>query len=132
MLTKGLHHLGLTINSLTEAKLFFIELLGWQLVKEESHYPAAFVSDGTILITLWKVKKYPATAFSRQENIGLHHFAINTNQQEFHTIYQKLTCSQFTIEFGPQLLRSGPAQHFIVNGPSNIRIEFINFPKQEY
>lgn len=45
-ITKGVHHIGLTVSKLEESALFFTSLLGWKEVKREIDYPAIFVSDG--------------------------------------------------------------------------------------
>ena len=52
--TQGAHHIGLTVPDLDKAKTFFIDTLGFEQVGEVPEYPAAFVSDGTIMITLWR------------------------------------------------------------------------------
>jgi hypothetical protein len=46
-------------------------------VRRRPDYPAIFVSDGTVMITLWQAAD-PATAaaFDRRANIGLHHLAL--------------------------------------------------------
>lgn len=130
-MTLGIHHLGLTVENLEEAKDFFVTLLGWKLVKEDPSYPNAFVSDGNILITLWKTQTDQPAAFNRKTNIGLHHLAIKVaSEQELNETYQKIAKSKYKIEFSPELLWQGPSKHFMVYGPSQIRIEFINFVSQ--
>jgi len=127
-MTLGIHHLGLTVTDLEEAKDFFVTLLGWKLVKEDASYPNAFVSDGNILITLWKIQTNQPIAFDRKTNIGLHHLAIKVaDEQELNQTYQKITESKYKIEFAPELLKGGPSKHFMVYGPSQIRIEFIHY-----
>ena len=75
--TLGAHHVGLTVPSLADARAFFQDALGFEAVGEVPDYPAAFVSDGNIMITLWQTQD-PATAtpFDRRRNIGLHHLAL--------------------------------------------------------
>ena len=52
-LTRGVHHVGLTVPDLASARRFFVEALGYEQRGEAADYPAVFVSDGTTLITLW-------------------------------------------------------------------------------
>ena len=52
--TQGVHHVGLTVKSLDEARHFFINTLRYEQVGEKPDYPAAILSDGTTLITLWQ------------------------------------------------------------------------------
>jgi catechol 2,3-dioxygenase-like lactoylglutathione lyase family enzyme len=55
--TKGAHHIGFTVSKLEESARFFTNILGWKEVGRKPDYPAIFVSDGKILITLWEVKE---------------------------------------------------------------------------
>jgi len=125
-MTLSIHHLGLTVESLDEAKVFFVELLGWSVTREDSEYPSVFVSNGHVLLTLWRAKKTKPTAFDKDANIGLHHFAVQVeSRQVLEKIYETLRESKFEVEFSPEYLRGGPTTHFMVYGPSQIRVEFI-------
>ena len=129
-MTKGCHHIGLTVSRLDESAAFFTTLLGWKEVKRDEEYPAIFVSDGTTMITLWKNRvgknKTEPTAFNKNQNIGLHHVAFTVeNEKELNKIYDKLRAKNVKIEFAPELLREGPAKHMICFEPSGIRVEFI-------
>ena len=134
-MTKGCHHIGLTVSRLDESAAFFTKLLGWKEVKRDPEYPAIFVSDGTTLITLWKNRegknkegknKTEPTAFDKNQNIGLHHIAFTVgNEKELNAIYDKLRANNIKIEFAPELLREGPAKHMMCFEPSGIRVEFI-------
>ena len=75
--TLGVHHIGLTVPDLAATQSFFCDVLGYSVVGEKPDYPAVFVSDGTVMITLWQVAD-PATAtpFDRGSVIGLHHLAL--------------------------------------------------------
>ena len=53
--TRGVHHVGLTVSDLDGARAFFVSVLGFSVVAERLDYPAVFVSDGVTLITLWRV-----------------------------------------------------------------------------
>src|SRR5258707_13127886 len=76
-LTRGAHHIGLAVPDLGTATRFFCDALGFNVAGERPDYPARFVRDGTVLLTLWQVSD-PATAtrFNRRANIGLHHLAL--------------------------------------------------------
>jgi catechol 2,3-dioxygenase-like lactoylglutathione lyase family enzyme len=45
-LTRGIHHVGLTVPDLDEARAFFCGLLGFEEVGGVPDYPSIFVSDG--------------------------------------------------------------------------------------
>jgi hypothetical protein len=52
-------------------------LSGWRVVGQRPEYPAAFVSDGQQIATLWQVEAPDqAVAFDRRTNVGLHHLAL--------------------------------------------------------
>jgi catechol 2,3-dioxygenase-like lactoylglutathione lyase family enzyme len=124
--TKGIHHLGLTVSKLEESADFFKSMLGWKEVKRKEDYPAIFVSDGTIMLTLWATKDEPVTAFDKNKNVGLHHVAFTVaDEATLHDVHQRLTTSGVPIEFGPELLGAGPAKHMMCYEPSGIRIEVI-------
>ena len=70
--TRGVHHVGLTVSDLEGARAFFEGVLGFSVVAERLDYPAVFVSDGVTLITLWRVEDPEACApFDRRRNVGL-------------------------------------------------------------
>ncbi|MFT5259162.1 MAG: catechol 2,3-dioxygenase-like lactoylglutathione lyase family enzyme [Cryomorphaceae bacterium] len=78
--TNGIHHLGLTVPSLSAARDFFVDALGFKQVGKTPAYPAVIVSDGSVTISLWQVEdKLKAVQFDRKSNIGLHHFALKVN-----------------------------------------------------
>ena len=54
--TKGVHHVGLTVRRLDEARHFFVDSLGYEQVGEIPDYPAVFLSDGNTMITLWQAE----------------------------------------------------------------------------
>lgn len=128
-MTQGIHHLGLTVNSLEEGRAFFVDLLGWKVVREDFSYPSLFVGNEFTIVTLWMATADSVLAFDRKSNIGLHHFAISVPfETELKQIFEKLSVSKFEIESPPVKLREGPAIHFFVSGPSGIRIEFVHIP----
>lgn len=125
-LTKGSHHIGLTVSNLEQSAAFFIGMLGWEEVKRNEEYPAIFVSDGHIMITLWATKETPEVPFNRRANVGLHHLALQVSSESvLNQIHQKLTDNQIHVEFAPESIGDGPAKHMMCNDPSGIRIEFI-------
>lgn len=125
-MTKGTHHIGLTVSNLEESTAFFISLLGWREVRRNEEYPAIFVSDGSIMLTLWATKESPSIPFDRKHNVGLHHLALQVeNEDALNKIYERLANSGTNIEFAPELVRQGPAKHMMCYEPSGIRIEFI-------
>jgi catechol 2,3-dioxygenase-like lactoylglutathione lyase family enzyme len=126
--TQGIHHLGLTVSDVKAASAFFIEALGFKQVKEVPAYPAIFVSDGTIMLTLWQAEA-PATAtpFDRKANLGLHHFALRVSETtvlaELHE--QLVARDDVTIEFAPEALGDSGIEHMMCRIPGNIRLELI-------
>ena len=126
--TQGAHHVGLTVPNLDQTRQFFIDTLGYQQVGEKPDYPAAFVSDGTTMITLWQAQD-PANAvpFDRKNSIGLHHLALKVESVEaLNQLHGTLASTDsVAIEFAPESLGGGPIQHMMCNIPGGIRIEFI-------
>ena len=124
--TQGAHHIGLTVSKLEESAAFFTKLLGWKEVKRREDYPAIFVSDGNIMVTLWNNKVDPPTGFDKNRNIGLHHVAFKIeNETALNNLFKKLVDANVPIEFPPELLGEGPAKHMMCCEPSGIRVEFI-------
>ena len=78
--TRGAHHVGLTVPNLDTTRKFFIETLGYEQVGEIPDYPAAFLSDGSIMITVWQAQDpVNAVPFDRKNVIGLHHLALTVD-----------------------------------------------------
>ncbi|MCG9692703.1 VOC family protein [Vibrio sp. Isolate22] len=125
-LTKGVHHVGLTVSKLEESAKFFVEQLGWNEVKRNPNYPAIFVSDGNIMLTLWDAKADSPVEFDRKANVGLHHLALLVESEgHLDELHKQFLNSDVTVEFGPELVREGPAKHLMCYDPSGIRIEFF-------
>ena len=126
--TQGVHHAGLTVPDLAAARTFFQEALGFKQVGEVPSYPAVFLSDGTVLITLWQALD-PANAvpFDRRRVIGLHHLALRSpGQEELDALHRDLAARQdVQIEFAPQPLGGGPTRHMMCAIPGHIRLELI-------
>jgi len=125
-LTQGVHHVGLTVSDINASCEFFTNLLGWQQVGSNPDYPAVFVSDGVVMLTLWQTKEPAFVAFNKDQNIGLHHLALKVDSLEsLNALHDKLVSANVKIEFSPELLREGPTQHMMCYEPSGNRIEFI-------
>ncbi len=126
--TKGMHHLGLAVKDLYKSAQFFTKILGWQESGYDETYPRTAVSDGVIRLTLWQVEnQLEAVAFNRKSNIGLHHLALEVEEEiMLIELFEKLKgIANVDIEFPPELLGAGPRKHFMCNEPGGIRIEFI-------
>lgn len=126
--TQGAHHIGLTVPDLQQTRTFFIDTLGFKQVGEKPDYPAVFVSDGTIMITLWQaVNPEQATPFDRKNVIGLHHFALKMESlTELKELHQTLTQTPgVEIEFAPEPLGGSPLHHMMCSIPGGIRMELI-------
>lgn len=129
-ITQGIHHIGLTVSDLEASRQFFTELLGWRQVGENLDYPAVFVSDGVVMVTLWQTKS-PSTciSFNKNNNVGLHHLALRvTSPDILNDLHEQLVDAGIKIEFAPEFLREGPTQHMMCYEPSGNRIEFIAVP----
>lgn len=125
-ITNGIHHIGLAVSKLEESASFFTSLLGWNEVRRNDEYPAIFVSDGRIMVTLWKTKEEPSITFDKNRNVGLHHVAFKVeNESDLFRIYERLVSNKVRIEFSPEQLGQGPAKHMMCYEPSGIRVEFI-------
>jgi len=126
--TAGVHHVGLTVPDLPRAVAFFTETLGFEEVGGNPDYPAVFVSDGSVMITLWRcADPSSATAFDRKAVIGLHHLALRVaDAAALDAVHAELAkVDDVAIEFPPEPLRGGPARHMMCAMPGGIRLEFF-------
>ena len=127
-LTCGVHHIGLTVPDLDQARAFFCGTLGFNEVGGVPAYPSIFVSDGSILITLWRAADpLTARAFDRTTNIGLHHLSLAVaDDSALDAVWAKVSAHQeVVVDFAPGPMRPGSAtRHFLVFIPGGIRIEF--------
>lgn len=128
-ITLGVHHVGLTVTNLDEARYFFMNTLQYQQVGEKPDYPAAILSDGKTLITLWQASDPTnVVGFDRKNVIGLHHLALAVDgDAALDCLYRDLRQdTSVKIEFAPALMGSGPRRHMMCNIPGGgIRVEFI-------
>ena len=126
--TSGVSHIGLTVSKLDETAQFFTQTLGWRPAGGRADYPAKFVTNGVIFLTLWQATDpKSAVAFNRKTNVGLHHLAIQVaTLEQLNGLYEKLQKTpNVEIEFGPEFMGSGPTTHMIIRDPSGLRLEFI-------
>ena len=126
--TQGVHHAGLTVPDLAAARAFFEGALGFEAVGEAPDYPAAFLSDGQVLITLWQAEDpASAIAFDRRRVIGLHHLALRVADADaLEALHGELAMRKdVEIEFAPQPLGGGPTRHMMCAIPGRIRLELI-------
>ena len=123
-ITQGVHHIGLTVSKLEDSANFFTTLLRWKEVRRKEDYPAIFVSDGQIMVTLWAIKEEPMGEFNKNKNIGLHHIALTVADEEtLYRLHEHLKENDVDIEFSPEQLGPGPAKHMMCYEPSGIRVE---------
>jgi catechol 2,3-dioxygenase-like lactoylglutathione lyase family enzyme len=126
--TRGAHHAGLTVSDLVAARAFFQDALGFEQVGELPDYPAVFLSDGVVMITLWQVEDPTSVVrFDRRRNIGLHHLALRVaDNAALDELSRELAGRRdVEIEFAPQPLGEGPTRHMMLAIPGGIRLELI-------
>lgn len=126
-ITKGVNHIGFTVSNLDATASLFINTLGWREVGGDPTYPARFVTDGAVFVTLWQATDpAKAIAFNRKTNVGLHHFAMTVSDLEtLDELHAELAINpNVEIEFAPQPNGNGPTVHMMVRGPSGLRLEF--------
>ncbi len=131
-LTKGIDHVGLTVADLELSRRFFVECLGWTVVGENPAYPAVFVSDGLIRLTLWQVDTSDGyTPFDRRKNIGLHHVALKApSEQALSELFVRVSAWPGVVaEFAPEPVGKGPKVHCMVREPGGVRVEFVYNPQ---
>lgn len=128
--THGVHHVGLAVKDLQTTLRFFKDALDFKEVGGKPDYPSVFVSDGTIMVTLWQADEGAAT-FDRKKNIGLHHLAFKLGSfEDLDAMHKKIKdWPGVEIEFSPEDVGEGPAKHMIFYEPGGIRLEFIVVPE---
>lgn len=124
----GVDHVGLTVSNLEASKSFFTDTLGFDAFGHDPSYPAYFLNNGSITVTLWQVKNGDkATPFNRKNNVGLHHLAFQIESMtKLNDLYKVLSQTKgVKIEFAPENLGNGPTKHMMIREPSGNRLEFI-------
>ena len=126
--TRGVHHVGLTVPELAATRKFFLETLGYRQVGEVPDYPAVFLTDDRVMVTLWQARD-PETArpFDREHHIGLHHLALAVaDKASLEALHERLADTDgVDVAFAPEPLGDGPTQHMMCAIPGGIRVEFI-------
>ncbi len=129
-LTKGVHHVGLTVKDLEASAGFFEQALGFDRIGGRPEYPSLFISDGTVMLTLWQSKTDDPVPFDRTTNIGLHHVALLVRDRA--ALDAAFTaCAAYPgakIEFPPEPLGGGPREHTMLYEPSGNRVELVYDP----
>lgn len=131
-ITTGVDHIGLTVTNLSASLAFFTNCLGWRLFGEKPDYPAAFVTDGHLKVTLWQVRDQShCQGFDRHQNVGLHHLALKVRTlEDLHLLYDKTReWPNVSTEFGPEPSGAGPKIHFMIYEPGGCRMEFSWDPR---
>jgi catechol 2,3-dioxygenase-like lactoylglutathione lyase family enzyme len=131
-LTVGIDHLGLTVRDLGTTVGFFVDCLGWKQVGARPNYPAAFVSDGHVVLTLWEVQRQAERVeFDRKTNVGLHHLALRVGSAAaLDEVYARVSkWPGVKVEFSPENLGEGPKRHTMLYEPGGIRLEFDFDPR---
>ncbi|MHA2936913.1 VOC family protein [Vibrio sp. RC27] len=126
--TGGIHHLGLSVPNIETTAAFFIELLNFTQVGGKPDYPAIFVSDGTVMLTLWQIKESNnQVEFNRQQNVGLHHFALKVESlEQLEALNEQFKLREdVDVEFAPEALAGTPLHHMMCAIPGGIRLELI-------
>ena len=125
--TQGVHHCGLTVPDLGAARTFFESALGFRAVGELPEYPAVFLSDGTVMLTLWQAENRAAAApFDRRRSVGLHHLALRVAPGVLDALHHDLAeRTDVDVEFAPEPLQGGPTRHMMCAIPGGIRLELI-------
>lgn len=127
----GVDHVGLTVTDLSASEGFFVETLGFTLLRRDPEYPASFMTNGAVIVTLWRATD-PAKAipFDRKSHVGLHHLAFAVDSFEaLDALHERLVRTPgVTIEFAPEPLSGGPTRHMMTREPSGNRLEFIHRP----
>ena len=106
--------------------------MGWKVVGGYDDYPAKFVTDGKLFLTLWQVTNpTKKISFNRKNNVGLHHLALSiASLNDLNTLYERCKKTDgVIIEFSPEPNGGGPTIHMMIREPSGNRIEFSYTPK---
>lgn len=117
----------MTVPNLEQTRNFFIETLGYDQIGEVPDYPAVFLSDGNLMLTLWQATDPDnAVPFDRKNVIGLHHLALTVDTGSLDGLYERLqNTADVDVEFAPEPLGDLPVRHMMCNIPGGIRVEFL-------
>jgi len=127
--TAGVHHVGLTVPDIRTTRDFFVDVLGFRQVGDKPHYPAVFVSDGVVMLTLWQTTDPEACReFDRKNCVGLHHIALRVRTPGgLDALHARLAeRSDVDVEFPPEPLGAAGTRHMMCAIPGGIRVELID------
>ena len=125
-LTIGVSHVGVSVADI-EKTAQFLEAIGFDRVGGVESYPSIFLSDGSTLITVWRLKTETPTPFNRTKNSGLHHLALKVPSLEaLDNVYDIVKGIEgVKIEFSPKVMDGAPnLSHMMCYEPNGIRVEF--------
>lgn len=102
-------------------------MFSFRRVAEKPRYPACFVNDGVILLTLRNCLSEEPTDFDRKIRVRLHHFALKLKDaNSLGVVLEKLREHEsVTIEFEPEGLGSSPHQHMTCTFFDDVRLEIF-------
>lgn len=126
-LTTGISHVGLSVRKIKKTAAFF-ERLGFKRIGGQKSYPSIFLTDGSVMLTIWEVKNSPHVDFDRRTNVGLHHLAIKVPTLD---ALKKIYCKVkrypgAKVEFSPRQIENTPLTHMMCFEPCGCRIEFTH------
>ncbi|CAM4386480.1 VOC family protein [Palleronia rufa] len=127
-LTRGVHHVGLTVPDCRATADFFIGVLGFAEVSGKPDYPSVFVSDGHVMLTLWQAEEPAvARAFDRKGAVGLHHLALSVADADaLAAVHERLAArDDVAVEFAPEAMGGAPLRHLMCAIPGGVRVEFV-------
>lgn len=104
----------------------FFEAIGFKKIGGVESYPSVFLTDGSIMLTVWKTKVDSPVPFNRHENVGLHHLAVSSPSMEaLNKAFEIVSAIDgVVIEFPPQQIPGMPMTHFMCYEPCGVRVEF--------
>lgn len=90
-------HIAIAVHSIEQAKKFYEQTLGLNLIKEETvddqQVHVAFFSSGSLMIELIEplTKESPVALFLKKRGEGIHHLALGTSHidQTMHTLTER-------------------------------------------
>lgn len=128
-LTCGTSHVGLTVGDV-ERTVSFFEAVGFKRVGGVAEYPAVFLSDGAVMVTVWQAQTEAPVAFDRKSNVGLHHLALKVPSLEAldKALAAVKAVDGVRVEFEVQKVEGMPLTHFMCLEPCGCRIEFTHHP----
>jgi len=118
----------LTLPDLNQARAFFCGELRFAEAGGVPDYPSIFVSDGTILLTLWRAADpVAAREFDRHANISFHHLSLTVaDDAALAAAWDAVTAHpEAVVDTVPGAMRPGSTtRHLIIFIPGRIRLEF--------